>query len=692
MKNITIVVPIYRDWDTIKICLDSLKEHMTKNCQVFLINDRGPEWEDIERKINLEISSVENIFYFRNESNLGFVKTCNRAVYDLDKSENDILLLNSDTKITQGTIEEMSRVLYLAEKHGVVCPRSNNATLLTVPIKNNLGTLLQAEESYNIYSKIKGFLPEYKVIPTGVGFAMLIKRELINRFGLFDQIYGRGYNEENDFCMRINQYGYSIIMANRAFVFHFEGKSFGNTRIDLEEKNGLILRERYSYYSNIIEQYFTRDIEPVDFFSDLICEDIYEKKRLLFSLYELPSAYNGTAEYGLSLLNEFYKLYNDIYDIHILTNALADDFFNISDKYMNVWHPSTIRDQTFHIAFVPSQIFHIEHLFILNRTCLKYIFCMQDIISLRSNYILAYDKERQDVFRKSICFCNGLISISRFSLADTKAYFLEEFVGRKIPEKVIYHGSHGSHGKNTNCFSKDYKLVFENYFFVFGNEFKHKFLVETLEALDDSKYNYIYLGAKKHGFLKKNVYGYKSGMLEDEFIDYLIQKSNGILFPSLYEGFGLPVLKGIEFDKKIVLNNNELNRELYDYFEDYSSNIFMFNDCKEIEKILDEVTKNPKVQYEGEKKLRTWQEVATESQVFIKEILETSIDYELLRSRWLELKYLENVHRCYVSESYKVTLKGRLKAYCKRKFPKLYGSLKSIKRKVENVMIVSNKG
>lgn len=684
MKNITIVVPVYKDWSTLKLCIESLKKYVGKEHQVFFMNDCGPDWKDLEEKIQTAIRGLDHFHYFKNDENLGFVKTCNRAALELDQSGNDVLLLNSDTMVTEGFLEEMSRILHLAEKHGIVCPRSNNATLLTVPVKNNLGRLLEPEESYQVYQQVRDSLPEYTPIPTGVGFAMLIKRRLLDEFGLFDEIYGKGYNEENDFCMRVNQYGYNVVMANRAYVFHYEGKSFGSTKAELDARNGAILRERYPYYPIIVDQYFNRDMDPVDYYADLLAEGVYKKKRVLISLYELPSAFNGTAEYGLSLLGEFYKLYQDVYEIHVLTNVLADEFFGISEKYPHVWHPHTIHGQTFHIAFAPSQIFHIEHMFILNRTCLKYVFCMQDIISLRSSYILAYDKERQDVFRKSIHFCDGMSSISQFSLMDTKQYYPDEFAAREIPDTVIYHGSHE---REIGRYSQEYKLAFDKYFFVFGNKFKHKFLWEVMELLKDTEHNFIFIGAKEEGYIGKNIYGYMSGNLSDEFVDYLIHRSQGILFPSLYEGFGLPILKGIEFDKKIIVNDTDLNRELQKYFSCYGDNILMFGNRTEVKELLDQVAADPEVYYKDNKKIkRTWKDVAVDSEAFLRQILEQPVDYELLHARWLEMRYLENVHRCYVPMSAgagDISLKAALKLYGGRKFPRVYNTLHRIKKTVK---------
>ena len=100
-KNITVIIPVYGDWSSLKVCLCSLKKHLPDNHSVLLLNDCGPEADYLEEKILKSINNKKNFIYKRNDKNLGFVKTCNRAVFELDKTDNDILLLNSDTKVTK---------------------------------------------------------------------------------------------------------------------------------------------------------------------------------------------------------------------------------------------------------------------------------------------------------------------------------------------------------------------------------------------------------------------------------------------------------------------------------------------------------------------------------------------------------------------------------------------------------------
>ena len=149
----------------------------------------------------------------------------------------------------------MQAVLHLHEKHGVVSPRSNNATIFSIP--------------HAAWNQVRHLLPRYQVMPTAVGFCMLIKAEILDRFPLFDEIYSPGYNEENDFICRINRYGYSALAANWAYVFHHESSSFGSRRAKLEEAHRRILLFRYPEYERKVADYERFHKDPVERFAAL---------------------------------------------------------------------------------------------------------------------------------------------------------------------------------------------------------------------------------------------------------------------------------------------------------------------------------------------------------------------------------------------------------------------------------------
>ena len=96
--NTTIIVPVYGDWPSLKDCIESLKQYVDGRNKVILVNDCSPDVEIIEKNIKRAINGHKNFRYYRNKKNLGFVRSCNNAVLKLDKTNNDIMLLNSDKK------------------------------------------------------------------------------------------------------------------------------------------------------------------------------------------------------------------------------------------------------------------------------------------------------------------------------------------------------------------------------------------------------------------------------------------------------------------------------------------------------------------------------------------------------------------------------------------------------------------
>ena len=90
LPPVTIVVPIYGDLPTLTACVESLKQNVDlERNRVLLVNDCGPDADVIEASLLAQIEGWSSIRYERNERNLGFVGTCNRAVTELDTTDND---------------------------------------------------------------------------------------------------------------------------------------------------------------------------------------------------------------------------------------------------------------------------------------------------------------------------------------------------------------------------------------------------------------------------------------------------------------------------------------------------------------------------------------------------------------------------------------------------------------------------
>jgi GT2 family glycosyltransferase len=287
---VTVVVPVYGDLPSLTACVESLKANIDQSRHhVLLMNDSGPDADEIETALLALIAGQPGFSYERNLRNLGFVGNCNRAALEIDQTDNDILLLNSDTMTTPGFLEELSGVLHASPEHGAVCARSNNATIASLPFKlRDPAVGRSIERTAQAHEQLKDSLPRFSISPVAMGFCILMRRELIREHGLFDEVFAPGYGEENDFCLRIGQAGFSSVIAHRALVFHVGARSFvGARREALRSSHEKILVTRYPFYPAAVQRYLHQERDPVDVFADAMApgDDVV---RALIDIDEAP--------------------------------------------------------------------------------------------------------------------------------------------------------------------------------------------------------------------------------------------------------------------------------------------------------------------------------------------------------------------------------------------------------------------
>jgi GT2 family glycosyltransferase len=270
-RSTLVVVPVYGDLDSLLRCVDGLVEHLdTDRHRALFVNDCGPDADTIERALLGRIGDLPGFRYERNERNLGFVGTCNRAVTELDTGAEAVLLLNSDAVPTAGFLDAMLEVL--DEDHtGVVTARSDNATIASIPYRlTNRGAARTEERTRAVHAAIAPLLPVSQVLPVAMGFCFLTRRELVTEHGLFDEAFSPGYGEENDYCLRIAAHGWLAKVANRALVLHAGGKSFSGNRTALRAAHQRELERRYPFLPDAVAAYQRHGTSATERFADVL--------------------------------------------------------------------------------------------------------------------------------------------------------------------------------------------------------------------------------------------------------------------------------------------------------------------------------------------------------------------------------------------------------------------------------------
>ena len=119
---------------------------------------------------------------------------------------------------------------------GLVGPLSNTASWQSIPdvrlpdgewAENPLGEGTTPEDMARSVARYSGRL--YPRLPFLNGFCLLIRRQVIDELGRFDEVtFGRGYGEENDYCLRAAKAGWQLAVADDVYVYHRQSRSYSH--------------------------------------------------------------------------------------------------------------------------------------------------------------------------------------------------------------------------------------------------------------------------------------------------------------------------------------------------------------------------------------------------------------------------------------------------------------------------------
>ena len=267
-----IIIPVYRGRDETLACIRSVLETVGPDVRVIVIDDASPEAELSRDLAALAASGAITLLV--NEVNLGFPKTVNRGLA-LSKSRalsqdrarsggRDVVLLNSDTLVYGDWLDRLQTAAYSAADIGTVTPLSNDADILSYPSKSE--TASRSDDGLPMsgpdhWAALHGLASRCNdgglvEIPTAVAFCSFIRHDCLAETGALEtELFGPGYGEENDFCMRSRRLGWRHMAATDVFVAHIGGHSFGRRRLPLAARNLKALNKRHPGYDALVQRF-----------------------------------------------------------------------------------------------------------------------------------------------------------------------------------------------------------------------------------------------------------------------------------------------------------------------------------------------------------------------------------------------------------------------------------------------------
>jgi GT2 family glycosyltransferase len=258
-KPIDILIPVYNGIEFLEPLLDSIYNNTTLPYRLLICDDKSTDkliYPLLDRLIKK--FDKEQVILLQNEVNLGFVKTVNRLV---QYTNNHFVLLNTDTEVPSFWLERLMYPIIMMDNVATTTPFTNAGTICSFPNyleDNSIFENLSVEEVDRYFKLVSS--STYIKIPTGVGFCMGVNKDLIDKIGMFDTVFGKGYGEENDLSQRAIKEGYTNIHVTNLFVYHKHGGSFASDeKKRLIQNNLQILNQRYPTYNQQVAQTIQED-------------------------------------------------------------------------------------------------------------------------------------------------------------------------------------------------------------------------------------------------------------------------------------------------------------------------------------------------------------------------------------------------------------------------------------------------
>lgn len=229
----SIVIVNWNGRQHLEDCLNSLTKQTYANYEIIVVDNASED--DSVPFIKKNFPTVRII---HNPENIGFAEGSNIGIRA--STGEYIVLLNNDTSVEPNWLEELVKAVDKDEKIGACMSK-----ILLFDRRNVINSsggeihYLGFAWASDYGTRDNGQFKE-REIAFASGAAMLIKRQVLNKVGLFDPAYHM-YYEDVDLGWRIRLAGYKIVFVPSSVVYHKYEFSKGIQKFYNLEKNRLSL-------------------------------------------------------------------------------------------------------------------------------------------------------------------------------------------------------------------------------------------------------------------------------------------------------------------------------------------------------------------------------------------------------------------------------------------------------------------
>lgn len=220
MQKVVVVILNYKVADFTIKCLKSVLNSTHKSLEVVIVDNNSKD--NLEEKI-----SKYRTYFIQTGSNLGYAGGNNVGIKKaLEKEANFVFILNPDTTVLRDAIGNL--VLGMVKNDTEIAnPKIYFSQSKKIWFAGKIFDRANVLASHKGVDEIDlGQFDKEEELNDLTGAALMIKREVFEKIGFFDERYFM-YYEDTDFAYRAHLAGFKMFFIPSAIVYHNVAKSAG---------------------------------------------------------------------------------------------------------------------------------------------------------------------------------------------------------------------------------------------------------------------------------------------------------------------------------------------------------------------------------------------------------------------------------------------------------------------------------